>query len=77
LVSYIPDWDGGLDNASGLDICTFVSRYTSITTHLCGKYILDNYEVIHGFLQGLPRKWRSKLIPAKSIDYDNLQNVDF
>jgi hypothetical protein len=77
LVSYIQDWNGGLNDASDLNISTFVSRYASIATHLCGKSILDNYEVIHGFLQGLPRKWRSKLMSAKNIDYDNLQNVDF
>jgi hypothetical protein len=61
-------------------ISTFVLLYhviLQLLLILCGKSILDNYEVIHGFLQGLPRKWHSKLMSAKNIDYDNLQNVDF
>jgi hypothetical protein len=53
--TYIRDWNGGQDEASDSDLRNFVSRYISIALQLKLKNAIDDYEIVHVFLDGLPR----------------------
>jgi hypothetical protein len=75
--NYIRDWNGGQDEASDLDLRNFVLHYTSIALHLKLKNAIDDYQIVHGFLDGLPRAWHTHLMDTQNINLEELQMVEF
>jgi hypothetical protein len=57
--NHMCNWNGGHHDASHSDIQNFVSRYPSVTLHLKLKNAIDDYQIVHGFLDGLPRTWHT------------------